>query len=74
MISKHGLFTVYKGCTPDNAACEVFFGRLKNEMFYPYSWNNMSLKQFVDILDDYIHWYALKQIKLSLATSNPLEY
>ena len=23
-----------KGCSPDNAACEGFFGRLKNEMFY----------------------------------------
>lgn len=23
-----------KGCSPDNAACEAFFGRLKTEMFY----------------------------------------
>lgn len=23
-----------KGCTPDNSACEGFFGRMKNEMFY----------------------------------------
>ena len=23
-----------KGCSPDNAACEEVFGRLKNEMFY----------------------------------------
>jgi putative transposase len=23
-----------KGCSPDNSACEGFFGRLKNEMFY----------------------------------------
>lgn len=23
-----------KGCSPDNAACEGFFGHLKNEMFY----------------------------------------
>ncbi len=23
-----------KGCSPDNAACEGFFGRLKTEMFY----------------------------------------
>ena len=27
-----------KGCSPDNAACEGFFGRLKNEMFYGRSW------------------------------------
>ena len=24
-----------KGCSPDNAACEGFFGRLKTELFYP---------------------------------------
>ena len=25
----------HKACSPDNAACEVFFGRLKNELLYP---------------------------------------
>ncbi len=29
-----------KGCSPDNAACEGFFGRLKNEMFYPGDWQS----------------------------------
>jgi putative transposase len=27
-----------KGCSPDNAACEGFFGRLKTELFYPRNW------------------------------------
>ena len=27
-----------KGCSPDNAACEGFFGRLKTESFYPCDW------------------------------------
>lgn len=27
-----------KGCSPDNSACEGFFGRMKNEMFYGFSW------------------------------------
>lgn len=27
-----------KGCTPDNAACEGFFDRLKTEFFYPRDW------------------------------------
>ena len=31
-----------KGCSPDNAACEGFFGRLKNEMFYGRSSCNLS--------------------------------
>jgi putative transposase len=27
-----------KACSPDNAACEGFFGRLKHELFYPRDW------------------------------------
>lgn len=27
-----------KGCSPDNSACEGFFGRIKNEMFYNRDW------------------------------------
>ena len=27
-----------KGCSPDNSACEGFFGHLKTEMFYGYNW------------------------------------
>lgn len=35
-----------KGCSPDNAACEGFFGRMKNEMYYGYKWKApTSLKQ-----------------------------
>ena len=30
------------GCSPDNSACEGFFGRLKNEMFYGRSWLGVS--------------------------------
>ena len=26
-----------KGCSPDNAAAEGFFGRLKNELFWPFA-------------------------------------
>ena len=33
-----------KGCSPDNAACEGFFGRLKNEMFYNRSWTGFSIE------------------------------
>jgi len=44
-----------KGCSPDNSACEGFFGRLKNEMFYNRSWSNVSIDEFIAILDQYIH-------------------
>jgi len=63
-----------KGCSPDNAACEGFFGRLKNEMFYDRSWNGVSIKEFIDILDDYLVWYNEQRIKLSLDAMSPLEY
>ena len=63
-----------KGCSPDNAACEGFFGRLKNEMFYGVSWIGVSIKEFVLQLDKYLHWYAEKRIKLSLGGLSPVQY
>ena len=63
-----------KGCSLDNAACEGFFGRLKNEMFYGHSWTGVTTKQFIDILNEYIKWYAEKRIKLSLGGMSPLDY
>ncbi len=63
-----------KGCSPDNSACEGFFGRLKNEMFYQRDWKNTSMNQFMDHLDDYIQWYNNHRIKLSLGGLSPLQY
>lgn len=44
-----------KGCSPDNSACEGFFGRLKTELFYPRSWQSTTIEQFTQIVDAYIH-------------------
>ncbi|OUM20381.1 IS3 family transposase [Butyricicoccus porcorum] len=63
-----------KGCSPDNAACEGFFGRLKNEMFYGRSWTGVSLDDFSREIDRYINWYNHKRIKLSLGGLSPIEY
>jgi len=63
-----------KGCSPDNSACEGFFGRLKNEMFYSRSWFGVSIEEFCAMLDDYIYWYNEKRIKMSLGGRSPLEY
>ena len=63
-----------KGCSPDNAACEGFFGRIKNEMFYHRSWAGVSIEEFIAILDDYLQWYNEKRIKMSLGAMSPLEY
>jgi transposase InsO family protein/transposase-like protein len=63
-----------KGCSPDNAACEGLFGRIKNEMFYYRSWKGVSIEEFVNILDSYLHWYNGKRIKQSLGYLSPVEY
>ncbi len=63
-----------KGCSPDNSACEGFFGRLKNEMFYGRSWQDVSIQQFIDELDKYLRWYNEKRIKMSLGAMSPVDY
>ena len=63
-----------KGCSQDNAACEGFFGRLKNELFYPREWKAMTIEQFVGEVDAYICWYNEKRIKISLGSLSPVEY
>ena len=63
-----------KGCSPDNSACEGFFGRLKNKMFYEREWKNISIDEFIERLDTYIHWYAEKRRKLSLNGLSPIQY
>ena len=63
-----------KACTADNAACEGFFGRIKSEMFYGRSWRGVSVRQFIEILDDYPRWYNQRRIKMSLGAMSPMEY
>lgn len=63
-----------KSYSPDNSACEGFFGRLKNEMFYQRDWKNTTINQFINKLDNYIHWYNNQRIKLSLGGLSPLQY
>jgi transposase InsO family protein/transposase-like protein len=63
-----------KGCSPDNSACEGFFGRLKNEMFYGRSWQGVSIQQFIEELEVYLCWYNEKRIKISLGAMSPVDY
>jgi len=63
-----------KGCSPDNAACEGFFGLLKTELFYPRNWQATTIDQFIELVDSYIRWYNEKRIKISLGSLSPMEY
>jgi transposase InsO family protein len=60
--------------SPDNAACEGFFGRLKTELFYPRNWRDSTIEQFIEVVDSYIRWYNEKRIKIALGSLSRLEY
>lgn len=63
-----------KGCSPDNAACEGFFGRLKNEFFYYRDWSGVSPEEFMERLDGYLRYYCEGRAKGSLGWLSPNEY
>lgn len=63
-----------KGCSPDNSACEEFFWRMKNEMFYGRSWRGVTLEEFMHEIEEYMLWYRNERIKISLDGMRSLEY
>ena len=63
-----------KGCSPDNARCEGFFGRLKIEFFYGCDWAGVTIEEFIDMLDAYLRWYRDVRIKGDLDYRSPMQY
>ena len=63
-----------KGCSPDNSACEGFFGHLKTEMFYGHNWDDYSIDEFIQEVNDYMQWYCRDRIKTTLGGLSPLDY
>ena len=63
-----------KGCSPDNSACEGFFGRMKNEMFYGHTWQDTILEDLIQQIEAYMVWYRDSRIKVSLGGLSPAEY
>lgn len=47
---------------------------MKVEFFYGRCWNEWSVEDFMDAIDDYIHWYNEGRIKLSLGGMSPVQY
>ena len=58
-----------KGCSPDNAAAEGFFGRLKQEFFHKRSFAGVSMDGFINMLNDYMVWYRDRRIKTEFGMS-----
>lgn len=63
-----------KGCSPDNSACEGFFGVIKNAIFYGRDWKGISIDEFISFLNDYLHWFREKRIKQKLGFKSPIQY
>ena len=61
-----------KGNCMDNGAMENFFGRLKVEMFYGEHFE--SVDDFIQALDNYIHYYNNERISLKLNGMSPVQY
>ena len=53
-----------KGHSPDNAACEGFFGRLKAEFFHGRDWRGVTAERFAAELSEWIRWYRKGRLKL----------
>ena len=62
------------GYSPDKAACEGFFGRLKTDMFFSRDWLSTTIEEFVTALDAYTSWYNGVRIKSSLGFLSPIEH
>lgn len=60
-----------KGNCMDNGAMENFFGRLKVEMFYGEHFQTVD--EFIDCLEEYIHYYNNERIVSKLKMS-PVQY
>lgn len=63
-----------KGCRPDNARCEGFFGRLKTEFFYGCDWSKVTIEEFMGTLNAYLRWYRDVRIKSDLDYKSPMQY
>lgn len=74
-MARHGFVRSMsaKGCSPDNAAAEGFFGRLKNEMFHHRDWTGVTFPEFAQAVRDYIHFYNHKRPKQSLGWLTPMQ-
>ena len=63
-----------KGCSPDNSACEGFFGIIKNAIFYGKNWNGVTVDELINFLNEYLHWFREKRIKQKLGYQSPIDY
>ena len=76
ICEEHGLTRSMsaKGCSPDNSACEGFFGRLKSEFFHCRDWGGVTAEEFMASLDAWLRYYNEERPKEALGWMSPMEY
>ncbi|NEG89959.1 IS3 family transposase [Bifidobacterium aerophilum] len=76
ICDEHGLARSMsaKGCSPDNAAAEGFFGKLKNEFYHGRVWTDVGYDEFHRRLSAYLTHYNETRIKQSLGWMSPVQY
>ena len=52
-----------KGCCPDNARAEGFFGSLKEEFYHGRDWSATPPARFMEELDGFMRWYRDGRLK-----------
>lgn len=63
-----------KRCSPDNSACEGFFGILKNKFYYSRNWKHTKRDDFIIELEKYLKWLVEERIKRRFNYLAPKEY
>ena len=73
ICGRHGLARSMsrKGTSPDNAACEGFFGNLKNEFFHGRDWSGWTAEAFMELLDGWMAAYSTVRLKACLLYTSP---
>lgn len=63
-----------KGCSPDNAAMEGFFGLLKKEFFHGRDWSGWSPGEFIEALGAWIGRFNSERASDALGGATPDDY
>lgn len=65
ICARHGLVRSMsrKGCSPDNAAMEGFFGMLKNEFFYGRDWSGVTAEQLISMIGAWMGYICGGRLK-----------
>ena len=58
-----------RGCSPDDAAAEGFFGRVEQEFLHKRDFEGVAIDGFIAMLDECMVWYRDKRIKAEYGMS-----